>query len=1581
MRSSCKRAPTNIFPCCVYNLGAMSGRDYRRTSVAALLLLKVLQLPDPVQPPIESTQVRRAAPFMAPFGEEVVEFDTHLKSVDVLPSIGPIQELHETARIRHAAFPAPPIETTLPRPRHVPSLSKDGTAYEKRVSPTAASTTAASMTAASTTAASTTAASPSPSLLPSESMYGSPNPALRGSLVAVDASNNMVIAYTYKSGTHEVRARADMPASMLYLLFSGIVHRPFTIRVNDTVLSNESAYTVETVLGASSATVSIEEDASPNGYIKLAQFIKNEALKSIPLEKTAFASFYTKLKTTDAEAVELLRATFESSDANQISEKLKTIALGSRPIGRGFGGCVFCPAIPSCAASERMRSNLAVLDVDTCVSKFFGDREVFKVPIVDGEFIPEENAEVLKEYDASKVISDLDDNSNLRFTAKPLAVCTVEPAQVPFEYYATACDIGNNPAGKRNIPKFQLISEYGGLGYRKMITLTNGNIRMLAIALYPLFYGFSVLSARGLYIPDNTHADNIVYNVKTQRFVFIDYASDQTGSDTDKLACNAHLASFIRNFAQTLVKQCQNYLYAADKTEAAALNAKFIELYNMCRKHELTAQAPAVLQDYESFLWVTYAYTPPPIQVPDKAARVAPLSKTKYVAADTRSSSPLDWARPSAGVLLEPSISLPTASVKSVGNPGRLKHKETSNSPVVTSSIVDTVANLPQYVLLDFSVTLVNRQVSKDVGTEYVVCTLNSRDAVMGVAVATHSADNASTCVISILKAQDIDGVNMLLNAVYETARSLWMIYTQNESGGWEQRHVGVRLYDADEAVLKMLTTWTLSDAKSLQKISPPVSVATDNTPKALSADKRKIRFDSLVKHQEYDKLNTPTDADIESDSLPTYTGIEKNRSQFVGRTNSGHENAKIGCEMIVCFKKANAHVLLDAMSDPDLCQKSTYLADSIQSKFGDERLTSQAHRKPSSKEPTTYDENARYWGIVTKDRIYGNSGVEDVCAVAVTRYGLSAGGSTQKLLAKYGLSRQPLQLHIEFLCWRKQTSQDKLRELLQEIENHALRHNAHHVWTQLTPEEEPQRILLKSIGYVHVPEKSSRQAAFYTKTLVVNPAAASAQPAASSAAASATLYRVPAQDLSPALPSTASESAYTERASAGASMRTVTHSYPSTTARLTAASTIAASMTANTNPARSRLLVDASNNMPITYTYKETKGIVRARADMPASMLYLLFSGIVHRPFTIKVNGTVLSHTSTETVANVLGNASATVSIEEDKPPEGIKLKQFKHMPKLEYIPLETTEFAAFYSTLAVADDKTALTQLQQTLGTTDVKEMLLKLQKIAVGSRPIGWGANGCVFCPAVASCLTTGPLRGDSKFDTSKCVSKFFPYEELAIGEFDNSRNIFQYDTLENCRFTAKVLAVCAISPDLVPFEYFSSSCKKKNTLGAAETNPPTHQLISEFGGLSMSDMLKLNTGNTRTFAIALYPLFYGFSVLSAHKFALSDNTHSNNVVYNVRTQRFVFIDYAAHSMSDIEDMNQSLRIFINVVCLKSLLDLHGVREASALSAPAAELYTLYQQLRTAAREDSKAQAPEVLNLYRQFLVEKFAFRPPS
>ena len=463
---------------------------------------------------------------------------------------------------------------------------------------------------------------------------------------------------------------------------------------------------------------------------------------------------------------------------------------------------------------------------------------------------------------------------------------------------------------------------------------------------------------------------------------------------------------------------------------------------------------------------------------------------------------------------------------------------------------------------------------------------------------------------------------------------------------------------------------------------------------------------------------------------------------------------------------------------------------------------------------------------------------------------------------------------------------------------------------------------------------KSSRHAAFYSKTLVAksHTTVSPAWPAASPAAGSATVYSVDNAPISAIAPSAATAS--------------------------------------NPTAAGSRLPVDASNNMTITYTYKSQTHTVRARADMPASMLYLLFSGIVHRPFSIIVNGTVLSRTSTDTVQTVLKD-DATVVIEHETP-ESIQLKQFQGNAALKDIPLETDKFKAFCIKLQSSEtqaEKDAVSLLFETLKVNLLDEALAKLQEIALGSRPIGWGANGCVFCPAVAV----------FRYDTDLHVSKLFESIEWANNELRRSNAISFLDKLETFRFTAKPIGVYRVVEDNVPFEYYAKKCGKSlsgHSDDGVVRNLPKCQLLSEYGGVSFQTMINLMGTDVRALAIALYPLFFGQAIMHQKSQYLSDLS-IGNVLYNVVTQRCVFIDYAeiTYEMGkpSIQDLNNKFKGFIRIIVKPALYEMYpdDATRHSLL------YYKLIQGMFDIPLESSPLEALEALPKYAQFLYDQYQY----
>lgn len=195
-------------------------------------------------------------------------------------------------------------------------------------------------------------------------------------------------------------------------------------------------------------------------------------------------------------------------------------------------------------------------------------------------------------------------------------------AQVPFEYFAPDCGSGTKGPGKREarsqMPTWQLISEYGGLSVADMIKLTDGDIRTFAVAMYPLFHGWAELSKRNMYINDTTHAGNIVYNVKTQGFVFIDYAPWEAEQLTVSVPDFYYKLRNFAKLAESIVHSLWGHrdtlgTVTDEFTQAArTLGTLYKRLEDMCDNSALEVkQAERVLDVYKQYLQTEHSYMPP----------------------------------------------------------------------------------------------------------------------------------------------------------------------------------------------------------------------------------------------------------------------------------------------------------------------------------------------------------------------------------------------------------------------------------------------------------------------------------------------------------------------------------------------------------------------------------------------------------------------------------------------------------------------------------------------------------------------------------------------------------------------------------------------------------------------------------------------------------------------------------------------------------------------------------------------------------------------------------------------------------
>jgi hypothetical protein len=276
---------------------------------------------------------------------------------------------------------------------------------------------------------------------------------------------------------------------------------------------------------------------------------------------------------------------------------MKQEAAGSQVIGKGnIGGCAFCPAFP-CDIPHAFNLN-------DSVSKVFDTYERARI-----------------EYDGCFLIQQYDTNANLRFTAKAL-LCGKILSPLPVQYQLV-CEKGARPQ-----EYFQVIFEYGGISTNKAINLLRNDVRTFAIALYPLFYGLNELFKKGLFHPDLSHENNIVYNVRSKSFVFIDfafplepalgdwsYASDVTSfarvDGTINVIEDDMYESFHTFLRYCCIKPCKRLQKQCDVAKEILKIESLIDLFTIMLKKFMFENISQGYHKYKTYLKDMYAYVPP----------------------------------------------------------------------------------------------------------------------------------------------------------------------------------------------------------------------------------------------------------------------------------------------------------------------------------------------------------------------------------------------------------------------------------------------------------------------------------------------------------------------------------------------------------------------------------------------------------------------------------------------------------------------------------------------------------------------------------------------------------------------------------------------------------------------------------------------------------------------------------------------------------------------------------------------------------------------------------------------------------
>ena len=390
----------------------------------------------------------------------------------------------------------------------------------------------------------------------------------RATAVVTPAPEQVKVKYKYKGNTSSIQVRKDIPARALYSIFSGIVRRPVNIRINAELLSDESD-------DDAPVDITNELEITEAPYIELAQLHIgwDKTLWKIPLAKQLFTKLYDSLnadKKSELTTAVQLAATAENKT---ILQKLQAIAKGSRIISRGTNECAFSPAVPYDGMTNPT-SFVSTLYVD--------------------------NESAITEFNQLKHVSDLDTNENCRFTAMPIGVYAVQERNIPIEYYTRAC--GTRPGARPVLPTHEIVHEYGGVDTGTMLLIIGKDVRTLAIAMYPLFYGIATISAHNL-LPEallyHTMAFNVLYNVETRKCVFVNY-NIRDGS-SNKYTKEKYVQRFISG-------PVKNILQAMFLTRDERKATSYDKLLDTIADSKLPPKD--ALKAYEAFLKTEYNYTP-----------------------------------------------------------------------------------------------------------------------------------------------------------------------------------------------------------------------------------------------------------------------------------------------------------------------------------------------------------------------------------------------------------------------------------------------------------------------------------------------------------------------------------------------------------------------------------------------------------------------------------------------------------------------------------------------------------------------------------------------------------------------------------------------------------------------------------------------------------------------------------------------------------------------------------------------------------------------------------------------------------
>ena len=611
-----------------------SGRNYKYASPAALLLLRVLQLPDPIQPPSSAMSGSFATPaFTVPApgygftpGPGSVAMDTSAPGYGPLPAPLPAAVPDFTGAPAPAPVESPAIAAALLR-HEEPRITN---------APYVCNTEDDDTTLAKYALTIIDNACITDKDLSTEKFISTLNETVLGFAVVqfkkyseqvfvrtfkakdMDTANHLLHGlYTYVT-TH-LRYDKDEEGDIIRDTVPGSVPRPaktvtpylvmnWDLYVHQTIVKDGFAGEWDMVLNDDipsyelheKPAVLLEDPSTPlkaartdkkRGVRFAATIIKDDKFinvkqlestefRSIPLEENAFQTWFATLTSANRDNLQsILQISTTSMDANfktALLNKLEYIGQGSRAITYGLATCVFSPALQCPATYLRDQAK-------TYVSQLF-----------------------VRESDASMQLLRLQRISNLdtlkdgpRFTAKPICVCKVGKRTIPFEYYA--CD------GHSSRPMYQLVLEAGGIPVKEMLALMLADENALAKALFPLFLGMSEMSKKNFYMKTIMQEDeagnkyNFVYNLDTKTCVFVNGAvsvSNASGHSLDIIEVNSAIKPLI-NACKLLLRA----IYPSKPTRHTLKYHAFLNgLYTRSKTTSTELIAPKMAEEYKTFL-------------------------------------------------------------------------------------------------------------------------------------------------------------------------------------------------------------------------------------------------------------------------------------------------------------------------------------------------------------------------------------------------------------------------------------------------------------------------------------------------------------------------------------------------------------------------------------------------------------------------------------------------------------------------------------------------------------------------------------------------------------------------------------------------------------------------------------------------------------------------------------------------------------------------------------------------------------------------------------------------------------------